>query len=246
MGSDRGGRPLRRPTGPVQSVLTSITATAAPRFTGGGRTVFRVTTRSHLSPLHRHNDTMNVMTLDPRSAEARDRAPTLGDPALESLFVGLVRDYQQRIFNYLLRIVGDTGAAEDLCQEVYLRAYRSLARLDSAANHRAWLYRIATNAAMDELRRRKRRPWDVLGLTNLLRAPSPSEDERLNRVVLDQAMLRIGAEHRAVLSLFEYAGLTAPQVAEVLGITPEAARKRRQRAREALAAVLGVERDGGA
>lgn len=210
----------------------------------GRETVIHVAFGSHLSLLRRHKDTMNVMTLDPRSAEARDRAPALGDPALESLFVGLVRDYQQRIYNYLVRIVGDAGVAEDLCQEVYLRAYRSLARLDSAANHRAWLYRIATNAAMDELRRRKRRPWDVLGLTNLLRASSPSEDERLNKVVLDQALLKVGAEHRAVLSLFEYAGLTAPQVAEVLGITPEAARKRRQRAREALAAVLGAARGG--
>ncbi len=185
---------------------------------------------------------MDVMALDPSSAEARDPALTQRDPALESLFVGLVRDYQQRIYNHLLRIVGDSAVAEDLCQEVYLRAYRSLGRLDSGANHRAWLYRIATNAAMDELRRRKRRPWGIGGLLHLLRADGQGEDDRLNRVVLDEAMLRIPAEHRAVLSLFEYAGLTAPQVAETLGITPEAARKRRQRAREALGAALGPER----
>lgn len=184
--------------------------------------------------------TMDVMALDPSSAEARDPALAQRDPALEALFVGLVRDYQQRIYNHLLRIVGDSAVAEDLCQEVYLRAYRSLGKLDSGANHRAWLYRIATNAAMDELRRRKRRPWGISGLLHLLRAGGPSEDEHLSRVVLDQAMLRIPAEHRAVLSLFEYAGLSAPQVAETLGITPEAARKRRQRAREALGEALGA------
>jgi len=93
---------------------------------------------------------------------------------------------------------------------------------------------------MDELRRRKRRPWGISGLLHLLRAGGPSEDEHLSRVVLDQAMLRIPAEHRAVLSLFEYAGLSAPQVAETLGITPEAALKRRQRAREALGEALGA------
>ena len=149
-----------------------------------------------------------------------------------------------RLFRFLWGMTGDVAVAEELEQEARLMAWHRHGDLRDPDKSGAWLYRIATNAAMDELRRRKRRPWDVLGLTNLLRAPSPSEDERLSRVVLDQALLRIGAEHRAVISLFEYAGLTAPQVAEVLGITPEAARKRRQRAREALAAVLGAERGG--
>jgi len=158
--------------------------------------------------------------------------------AIEILFIGLVRDYHRRIFNYVFRIVGDTALAEDLTQEAYLRAFRGLPRLDAGANHRAWLFRIATNVATDELRRRRRRPRLAWGLTAGLVAPTPGEDERLGRVWLSGALMRVAPHHRAVLMLFEFEELTAPEVGEVLGISPETARKRRQRAREALSREL--------
>jgi len=161
---------------------------------------------------------------------------------LEVLFLGLVQDYNRRIFNYIYRIVGDGALAEDLTQEAYLRAFRGLPKLDAGANHRAWLFRIATNVATDELRRRKRRPYPVTSLTALLTAPSMPEDERLGRIVLDKALLRIAPHHRAILMLFEFSEFTAPEVGEVLGISPETARKRRQRAREALARELDKRR----
>jgi RNA polymerase sigma-70 factor (ECF subfamily) len=157
---------------------------------------------------------------------------------LEALYVGLVRDYHRRIYNYLYRMLGETGLAEDIAQEVYLRAYKALPRLPAGANHRAWLFRIATNAATDEIRRRRRRPDVLLGLAPTHKATNPSEDERLGRVCLDGALSAIAPHHRAVLMLFEFAGFSAPEVGEVLGVKPETARKRRQRAREALAREL--------
>lgn len=78
-----------------------------------------------------------------------------------------------------------------------------------------------------------------MGLSPTHRAPTPSEDDRLGRVCLDDALLVIAPHHRAVLMLFEFSGFSAPEVGEVLGIAPEAARKRRQRAREALVRVMG-------
>lgn len=172
----------------------------------------------------------DTATMDAAHAQAAEE--------LETLYVGLVRDYHRRIYNYVFRMVGDSGLAEDLTQEAYLRAYRALPRLPAGANHRAWLFRIATNAATDELRRRKRRPDVLLGLAPNHRARTPSEDERLGRVCLDDALMSIQPHHRAVLMLFEFAEFTAPQVGEVLGISPSTARKRRQRAREALARAL--------
>ena len=170
-----------------------------------------------------------------------DTAMTIGassETALETLFVGLVRDYHRRILNYVFRIVGDEALAEDVTQEAYLRAYQGLAKLPAGSNYRAWLFRIATNAATDELRRRKRRPSVPLVLLPFLHAPTPSEDERLGHVMLSRAMLTVAPHHRVILNLFEFAEMTAPEVGEVLGITPETARKRRQRAREALAREL--------
>jgi len=186
----------------------------------------------------RLNQAMNAMTLsnNPQDAVLATDAPAVSE--LDALYVGLVRDYHQRIYNYVFRIVGDSALAEDLTQEAYLRAYRGLPKLDAGANYRAWLFRIATNAATDELRRRKRRPRLTFGLTNLLRAPSKSEDDRLGRICLDDALQEVAPHHRVVINLFEFSEFSAPQVGEVLGITPEAARKRRQRAREALARVL--------
>ncbi len=163
-------------------------------------------------------------------AQAQDEA--------ETLFYGLVRDYHRIVFNYVFRMVGDEALAEDVTQEAYLRAYRGLPKLPPGANHRAWLFRIATNAATDELRRRKRRPVVPLLASLGLRAPTESEDRRLGRVTLDEALLRLPAHHRAILNLFEFAEFSAPEVGEVMGISPETARKRRQRAREALGRIL--------
>ncbi len=178
------------------------------------------------------------MTLSKKSAEAVRTAERQAAEELDTLYVGLVRDYHRRIYNYVFRMIGDSALAEDLTQEAFLRAYRALPRLDDGANHRAWLFRIATNVTTDELRRRKRRPRPVFDMVKTLRAKVRSEDERLGQICVDEALMRIAAHHRSVLMLFEFSEFTAPQVAEVLGITPEAARKRRQRAREALARVL--------
>jgi len=158
-----------------------------------------------------------------------------------ALYTRLVNANHSAIYNYVLRMVADPGLAEDLTQESYLRAYRGIDRLPADANHRAWLFRIATNATTDEIRRRRRRPTEVFGLSSTLRASGEAEDARLGRFELQDALAQLELRHAKVLHLFEFAGLSAPEVAEVLGIRPEAARKRRQRARAALAQIL----DGG-
>lgn len=156
----------------------------------------------------------------------------------ETVYAELVRAQHRAIYNYVYRIVWDASLAEDVTQEAYLRAYRALRRLPRDANFRAWLYRIATNAATDELRRRRRRPAEMLGLAPSLHADVENEEDRLGRLSIEAAMASIAPHHRVILNLFEFAELSAPEVAEALGIKPEAARKRRQRAREALAQAL--------
>lgn len=161
---------------------------------------------------------------------------------LEALYASLVRDHHRAIYRYVHRLLGDAFLAEDITQEAFLRAYRGLPRLPRDANHRAWLFRIASNAATDELRRRARRPSELFGLSPTLRASSVTEDARLGRVDIDSALQTVAPHHREVLLLFEFSELSAPEVAQVLGIRPAAARKRRQRAREALARILDTSR----
>lgn len=180
-----------------------------------------------------------------RGKATRSEASARADAEIRALYTRLVEDHHRSIYNYVVRIVGEPALAEDLTQETFLRAYRALGRLPEDANHRAWLFRIATNAATDEIRRRKRRPLELLGLAPTLRAAGESEDQKLGRMCLTDAMAELDVHHRIILNLFEFGGLNAPEVAEALGIRAEAARKRRQRARQALARILRAPGAGG-
>ena len=182
-------------------------------------------------------------------------------PIAEQVYLCLVRDYQSAILNYIYRLVGDADVAEDLTQDTYIKAWRALERLelgsDAEPRRRAWLYRIAHNTATDHLRRRGRLKWLSLdGWRQIGREAAswagggtPGEDVSAERLMTDdpttpptardavrQALGRLSAEQRQVLLLFSHIGLNAEEVAEVLGIQPAAARKRRQRAREAFEA----------
>src|SRR5262245_18964035 len=79
-------------------------------------------------------------------------AATSESHAVERLY----HEHRRPLLAYLARLVGDHEAAEDLCQETFLKALRSWARHDPAASAVAWLYRIATNTAYDHMRCRRR------------------------------------------------------------------------------------------
>lgn len=152
---------------------------------------------------------------------------------LETLYVGLVHAYHAAIVHYVFSMVNDLQQAEDLTQDAFLKAYLALERAGPPDNPRAWLYRIATNATIDHLRRKRRFGWVGLHrVIHVLRSDDPSE-----RVIkadpFERAMNELNTDQQTILMLFARAGLKAPEVAEVLGISPAAARKRRQRAREA-------------
>lgn len=169
-------------------------------------------------------------------------------PRAERIYLGLVADYQAAILNFLYRLVGSADQAEDLTQETFLRAYRALGRLElsdeAAPRRRAWLYRIAHNVATDHLRRRSRMAWLPLDVPGLSGGRSP-EGEVAAGDPVRRAMDALPAEQQTVLLLFSNDGLEAREVAAVLGISPAAARKRRQRAREAFMAAYDRETRGG-
>jgi RNA polymerase sigma factor (sigma-70 family) len=71
-------------------------------------------------------------------------------------FEMLFRQHQKQVFAWIVRIVRDSGIAEDLTVETFWRIYRSRARFDPGSSFEAWAYRIATNAALDQLRRARR------------------------------------------------------------------------------------------
>lgn len=135
----------------------------------------------------------------------------------------------------LARLVGDRDLAEDLRQEVLLRAWRAAPRDASAGHLCGWLHRTATNVAIDELRRRGRRPG-AAPLPETLVAPTGPTGPAAGDATA--ALELLTAHQRMVLLLRFEAGLSLRELGELLDIGEDAARKRVARARTAFAAAL--------
>jgi putative glutamine amidotransferase len=129
----------------------------------------------------------------------------------------------------LSRMVGDRETAEDLRQETLVRAWRSAPREASPPVLRAWLHRTATNLALDELRRRKRR--EQVPLHAGMADPGASDAHR--DPLLRDALATLTAHQRLVLLLRFEAGLSLREVGELLDLSEDAARKRVARSRAA-------------
>ncbi|HEY6761690.1 MAG TPA: sigma-70 family RNA polymerase sigma factor [Baekduia sp.] len=142
-------------------------------------------------------------------------------------FDALLSEQTGPLTRRLTRMVGDRETAEDLRQEAFARAWRSAPRGAAAPVLRAWLHRTATNLALDELRRRRRR--EHVPLHAGLEDPSggaPMRDPRLR-----EALATLTAHQRLVLLLRFEAGLSLREVGELLDLGEDAARKRVARAR---------------
>ena len=148
---------------------------------------------------------------------------------MEDLFAELSKPLTRR----LQRMVGDPGAAEDLRQEAFARAWASAPR-DADRDHlRAWVHRTARNLAIDHLRRRNVRDWVQLADETIGSTPDPDPDARLAaREALDQL-----TPHERLLLLLRFeGGLSLAAIGDLLDISEDAARKRVARARAALRA----------
>ncbi len=155
----------------------------------------------------------------------------------EASFDRLFEEFSAAIFNYVLRMVADRDRAADITQDTFIKAYRKLDSLTDDASVRSWLYRIATNTAIDEIRRRKftvrmdddqqphaERPDGRPGPE--AQVMSTVLDERLQR-----ALLRLKAERRQCLLLSDLEDMSAQQIGEVMGLSYGAIRTLLCRAR---------------
>ena len=158
----------------------------------------------------------------------------------ERAFRRLVEPYRHALEVHCYRMLGSAQDAEDMAQETLLRAWRALERFEPRAQFQTWLYRIATNACLDELERRPRRPQPVDPF------PDRPSDETASQTYdpaaryairegMELALLRaiqeLPGRQRAVLIFRDVLGWTAPEVAEVLGSTVASVNSALQRAR---------------
>lgn len=132
----------------------------------------------------------------------------------------------------LERMLGSREAAEDIAQEAFLRLWRRAPEGLDSGEQAAWLQRTASNLAIDELRRRKRRGRVALDEESVGAIAADGAESLAVRDALD----RLSAHERLCVLLRFQAGLSYGEIAETLAITPEAARKRVSRARRSFAA----------
>jgi len=164
-------------------------------------------------------------------AAARD-----GDVAAFGLLVGR---HQVAVYRVALRMLGSHADAEDVAQETFVQAWRSLARFRGHSAFGTWLYRIVTNRSLNALA--ARRETATLEDCEIASADDLSDAlERRERLrAVTSGLLMLAPEPRALLVLHELEGLSYAQVAQVLDIAPAAVKGRMHRARVALATIVG-------
>jgi RNA polymerase sigma-70 factor (ECF subfamily) len=168
------------------------------------------------------------------AAQSGDRA------ALDAL----LRRHHDRIHALCRRITGNDADALDATQESLIAIVRGLHRFDGRASFGTWSYRVATNACLDELRRRRRRPDP--GLPDVEREHDAGDEGRpglddavSDRLDVDAALAQLPPEFRAAVVLRDVCGLDYAEIAEVLDAPPGTVRSRIARGRALLARRLG-------
>ena len=168
------------------------------------------------------------------AAQAGDRA------ALDAL----LRRHHDRILAVCRRLAGNEADALDAAQEALIAIVRGLPGFDGRAAFSTWAYRVATNACLDELRRRRRRPVPglpeagIAGGRDAVRT-APGIDVVPDRLAIDAALARLPEEFRAAVVLRDLCDLDYAEIAVALEIPPGTVRSRIARARSLLARDLG-------
>ncbi len=173
------------------------------------------------------------MAVDERDLIARSCAGDL------DAFDSLVRAHQERIYNLAYRLTGNREDATDAAQEAFVRAYQALPRFRQASAFSTWLYRIATNAALDLVRRRPAIPPVELTADHPARDdPEAEAQRRETHRRVHAALGHLPPEYRAAVVLRDLQGLEYEEVARVLQVPIGTVRSRISRGREALRAQL--------
>jgi RNA polymerase sigma-70 factor, ECF subfamily len=146
------------------------------------------------------------------------RAAAAGDLGA---FESLVRAYQEPVWRFLRRLLGDAEVAEDVAQETFLRVFRRLPTFAFQAKFSTWVFQIARNAGVDELRSLRRR----IRLASLTRPP-PAVGMPEARAEIDAALASLPVDLREAILLTEVLGLRYREVARVLSV-PEGTVKSR-------------------
>ena len=159
----------------------------------------------------------------------------------QSAFEQIVRRYQRPIISLIYRMTGDRALAEDLAQETFVKAFRSLAAFDTTRRLSSWLFRIAHNTAIDAMRRARPPQVPIETVPTAGDAPDeppdPVERQELGHA-LEAALDALRPDQRAAIVLRYENGLSFDEIGTILGVPEVTARSHVHRARKELARLL--------
>ncbi|MGI9279447.1 MAG: RNA polymerase sigma factor SigZ [Endozoicomonas sp.] len=143
------------------------------------------------------------------------------------------QEHKARLMSFVIKEVGDPATAEDILQDVYIKAHTHSHTLKDESNMGAWLYRIAHNAIMDHFRKRK----PVTELSESLEEPDTNQPDLAHQELarcLDPLIKELPEKYRLPLEMAELQGMNQQQVADELGLSLSGAKSRIQRGRAQL------------
>jgi len=134
----------------------------------------------------------------------------------QEAFAELVIRYKGHIFRHAFGMLGDRGEAEDAAQEIFLKAYFALNKLDEVHAFSSWLMRIASNLCKDKLKQRTKtiETKEVLKVT----IPDHSAGDPNLKLSMQEALARLSVDHREILLLHDVQGFRYEEIADLTGI----------------------------
>lgn len=162
-------------------------------------------------------------------------------------FGKLIETHERLVYNVVYRMLTNHEDAKDISQEVFLKAYRHLGKFDGKASFSTWLYRIAVNTSIDELRKRKGHETISLdketdsdeGMIKKDYADNSAGVEeqvmaKESMANIKQAMENLSSEHRIIINLRDFQGLSYTEISEITQTSLGTVKSRLARARKAL------------
>ena len=164
----------------------------------------------------------------------------------QSAYAILVAKYQSYVFTLVLRYVDDRGLAEELAQDVFVKAYRSLADFKGNSKFSTWLYTIVNTTCLSHLRKKKDMTLllehgQMLSLQNSMYNNDGVEqrmEQKARRQILSEAISKLPTEDAQVITLFYQLEQSQEETAKILGITAANVKVKLFRARQKLREVL--------
>ena len=149
----------------------------------------------------------------------------------------LYHTYERRVFSVARRLTGDEDMAQDVAQDAWIRAFQKLELFRGDSSFGTWVYRIATNAALNRLRSVSRRS-DAESSAEWTQGAASIDDAVVNQRLLQEALDRLPEGYRTVLVLHDVEGMKHDEIADMLGVTVGTSKSQLHKARARMRQML--------